>query len=53
MPDAVHSHRAIDSSHQLHLSPHVVERVVADRPGTCLGREQEPGLEAGWFRRVR
>src|SRR5262249_5524075 len=44
--DAVHGHRAVDAGHQLHLSPHVVELVVADRPGSRLRREQ-PGREAG------
>jgi hypothetical protein len=38
---------SVDPGHHLHLSPDVVELVVADRPGTCLGWEQEPGLDAG------
>lgn len=43
VPDAMHGHRAIDSGQHLHLSPDVVELVVADRPGTGLAGEHEPG----------
>lgn len=47
VPDAVHGHWVIDPGQHLHLSPDVVELVVADRPGPCLGREQQSGLDAG------